>query len=101
MKITNINRRVCICLSNNIFHNNFIDLYQNFIKQFVNFIIYIISNQKYQVILVPFDTDYNKSNDTNIQNDIMNLLPINIKNRVCNIQEKLKTKDILRLFNRS
>ena len=96
-KITNT---ICFCLSRNIYDINSIELYNNFVKNISHIISYLVC-KKYKIILVPFNTnnDNSNENDIYIQNDVMGLLTSNVKTHITNITTTQSIGDIQQIFN--
>lgn len=98
-------KKVAICLSRNIYNIEYISLYQNVIKQLVNFVKHLLSIN-YHIVFIPFNTnsDNNTENDILIADDILNELHHKINNdniytSITHFQETLNEYEILDIFS--
>ena len=92
-------KTICFCLSRHVYDIDNVELYNEFIKKISHFISYLVCNQKYKIILLPFNTGIH-NNDILIQNDVIELLSGIIKEHITNITTTQSVDEIINIFNK-
>jgi polysaccharide pyruvyl transferase WcaK-like protein len=98
-------KKICISLNRHIYNIKTFDNYKKIIKNFSDFVIYLI-NKNYHIVFLPFNTsnsinnyDLIMENDILIHTDVINELKPELIDNITNINFALDTMEIINLYD--